>query len=72
MDNLKELISQIKLFCRFDVAVVTKLEELEKELYKSREDYKSLRTSYQSLEKRYSEMLYVLRDIQYKIKPGNE
>lgn len=71
MDTLKELISQIKLFCRFDMAVVTKLEELESELYKSREDCKSLRTAYNSLEKRYSELLYVLRDIQNQIKSGD-
>lgn len=63
MDVLKELVSQIKLFCRFDVAVVTKLEELETEVKKSREDYKSLRTSYQSLEKRYAELMYVLADL---------
>lgn len=63
MDVLKELVTQIKLFCRFDVAVVTKLEELEAEVYKSREDYKSLRQSYQSLEHRYSQLMMVLTDI---------
>ena len=63
MDVLKELVTQIKLFCRFDVAVVTKLEELEAEVYKSREDYKSLRQSYQSLEHRYAQLMMVLTDI---------
>lgn len=63
MDVLKELVSQIKLFCRFDVAVVTKLEELELEVKKSREDYKSLRTSYQSLEQRYAQLMYIVADL---------
>ena len=63
MEQIKEILSQIKLFCRFDVAVSEKLEQIETRLYALEEDNKRNTATIRSLEKRYSEMLLVLRDL---------
>lgn len=63
MDGLRELISQLKLFCRLDVAFCDKLEEHDKELYALKEDNKRLTATVRSLEKRYSELLYAMGTI---------
>lgn len=67
MDGIKELLAQIKLFARFDVAVADKLEELENRIYACEKNTERMTVACRSLEKRYSEMLMVLKDI----KPEN-
>lgn len=63
MDNLRELLSQLKLFLRFDMAVVDKLEEFEKRVYALEENRKAKDQAILSLERRYSELLLILKDL---------
>lgn len=63
MEALKELLGQIKIFARFDVAVCDKLEDLEKRIYALEENRKLKDQAILSLEKRYSEMLLIVRDL---------
>lgn len=67
MEQIKEILSHIKLFCCFDVAVTEKLEQVEARLYALEEDNKRNTATIRSLEKRYSEMLLVIRDLK---RPG--
>lgn len=63
MEALKELLGQIKIFARFDVAVCDKLEDLEKRIYALEENRKLKDQAILSLEKRYSEMLLIIKDL---------
>lgn len=63
MDNLRELLSQLKLFLRFDMAVVDKLEDFEKRVYALEENRKAKDQAILSLERRYSELLLILKDL---------
>ncbi len=63
MENIKELLAQVKLFCQLDVAFCQKIEELEQSIYKLTEDNKRYRACLDSLERRYSEILYVVKSI---------
>lgn len=67
MEALKELLGQIKIFARFDVAVCDKLEDLEKRIYALEENRKLKDQAILSLEKRYSEMLLIVKDIKRSI-----
>lgn len=67
MEALKELLGQIKIFARFDVAVCDKLEDLEKRIYALEENRKLKDQAILSLEKRYSEMLLIVKDLKRSI-----
>lgn len=67
MEALKELLGQIKIFARFDVAVCDKLEDLEKRIYALEENRKLKDQAILSLEKRYSEMMLIVKDIKRSI-----
>lgn len=58
MDALRDLVAKLKLFCNIEMAVIDKLEEMEKDLYKVKEDNKRIVAVNRSLEQRYSELLY--------------
>lgn len=58
MEGIKELIAQVKLFCRLDIAFSEMLEKHEKELYALKEDNKRMVVTVRKLEKQYSELLY--------------
>ena len=53
----RDLVQKISLFCSLESAIIDKLEELEKEQYKIREDHKRLTGVNRSLERQYSELL---------------
>lgn len=63
MDGIRELLAQLKIFARYDIAVADKLEDLEKRIYACEQDTKRIVESHRSLEKRYSELLLVFKDI---------
>lgn len=63
MDNLRELLSQLKLFLRFDMAVVDKLETHDERIYKLEENRKTKDQAILSLERRYSELLLILKEL---------
>ena len=58
MEAIRELLGQLKLFCRLDVAFCDKLEEHDKQLYALKEDNKRLTATVRSLENRCSELMY--------------
>lgn len=68
MDQLRELIGQLKLFCRLDVAFCEKIEEHDKEVYALKEDNKRLLATVRALETKYSEMLYILNSLKKDLK----
>lgn len=63
MENIRELLAQLKLYVQFDVAVCSKLEELETAVYALQEKQKLTDSAINTLRKQYSEMLYVLKSI---------
>lgn len=54
----RDLVKKISLFCSLESAIIDKLEELEKEQYKIREDNKRCVATNRNLESRYSELFY--------------
>ena len=54
----RDLVQKISLFCSLESAIIDKLEELEKEQYKIREDYKRCTATNRNLETRYTELTY--------------
>lgn len=63
MDNIRELLSQIKLFCQMDVAIADKLEEQDKEIAILRQHNERLTASCRSLEVRYSELMLIIKSL---------
>lgn len=68
--NLRELVQLLSLSIQIQTEVSEILEENEKRLYSLEEDrrrliadYRALESKTQSLEKRYSELLYKLADL---------
>lgn len=61
--RLRELVGQIIVFMQFDLAVVEVLDDHETRFYRLEEDNKLLKQSNQSLNKKYSELLYALSQI---------
>ena len=58
MDMLKDLCSKLKLFCNIEMAIVDKLEEMEKQLFAIKEENKRIVAVNRSLEQRYSELMH--------------
>lgn len=54
----RDLVQKISLFCSLESAIIDKLEDLEKEQYKIREDYKRCTAANRNLETRYTELIY--------------
>lgn len=64
MEQIREIIGDIKTRFRLDIAFCDKFEELEKRMYALEEDNKRMVATVRSLEKRYSELLYMFRSYQ--------
>lgn len=69
MDNIKELLGQIKLFCQMDVAVCEKLEQIDKCIYALQEDSKRQTATMRALEQRYSEIVLIIKSLK-RSSPG--
>lgn len=63
MDQIKQMLAQLKMYCRLEMAMVDKLEAQEQQIYNLKEDCKRYKASIASLETRYSELLYALANI---------
>lgn len=63
MKQIAELLSQIKLFCQFDVAVADKLEELEGRLYTVEERSKSNEATSKANRTQISELRYAFSSV---------
>lgn len=68
MDLIKDLCSKIKLFCNLEMAIVDKLEQMEKELYAVKEDNKRIVAVNRSLETRYSELLLAFSQLRKDVR----
>lgn len=68
MEQIREIIGDIKTRMRLDIAICDKLEELQKRLYALEENRKMKDAAIQSLERRYAELMYVLKSLQKDIK----
>lgn len=76
----RDLVTKLSLFCSLESAIIDKLEEMEKEQYKIREDHKRLTGVNRSLERQYSELLMAFgavkkdlpADFQEKLRPIQE
>lgn len=58
MDKIKEIFAKIQLFMRLDMAIVDKLEELDKRLTAQENAGKEQQIMLKSCENRYSEIQY--------------
>lgn len=67
MEQIKTMLAQLKMYCRLEMAMVDKLEELSREVYALKEDNKRLTGSLRALETRYSELLYQFNSIKKQI-----
>lgn len=64
MDKIKAILNDLGFKFKFEVAVADKLEELEQRIYALEENRKLKDQAIASLEKRYSELLYVVKSMQ--------
>lgn len=63
MDQIKQMLSQLKMYCRLEMAMVDKLEELSSRVYSLEENEKRLTATVRSLERKNSELLYSLASL---------
>lgn len=69
MKRLRELLEQLTLHFQVEIAIADVLEDYEKRIKALEDDRLKYKVKFESLEKRYSEMLMVLKDINKKIDP---
>ena len=63
MEQIRQMLAQLKMYCRLEMALVDKIGELEQQIYNLKEDNKRYKASIASLETRYSELLYALANL---------
>lgn len=63
MEQVKELISQIKLYVQLDLAFCEALEALQSRVYKIEEDNKRMLATIRSLDQRYAELMYIVKSL---------
>lgn len=63
MEQIKTMLAQLKMYCRLEMAMVDKLEELSKDNYALKEDVKRLLASQRALETRFAELNYKLASL---------
>lgn len=66
MKLLRECLGKLKLFADLELAVVDKLEDHDKRLYKLEEDYKRVRATVDSQAKTLYELQLVVADLKRK------
>ena len=62
MKKIRELVEQLGLYCKLDVALTDKLEEQETTIYGLKEKQKLMEKELESLRITYSELLLAFRD----------
>lgn len=67
MKRLRELLEQLTLHFQVEIAIADVLEENEKKIRELEDDRLKYKIKFESLEKRYSELLMVLKDINKKL-----
>lgn len=60
MKAIREMLAKVKLYAQLDIAIVDKLEEIEKRVYRLEEDMKLARGSNRSNAQRISELTLAL------------
>lgn len=63
MEALRDIVSKIKLFCGLEIAIVDKLEEYERRIYKLEEDNKRLTETVRVQQTRISELIYAFGEV---------
>lgn len=61
MENIKDLLSRLKLFCRLETAIVHELEKHESRLYALEENRKMKDASIAALQRKVSDLELVIR-----------
>lgn len=67
MKRLRELLEQLTLHFQVEIAIADVLEDNEKKIRELEDDRLKYKIKFESLEKRYSELLMVLKDINKKL-----
>lgn len=67
MDRLRELLQQLTLHFQVEIAMADVIEEQNKRIKKLEDEKLKVDTRLLSLDKRYSELLMVLKDINKKL-----
>lgn len=60
MDQIKQMLAQLKMYCRLEMAMVDKLEDLSHRVYALEENEKRLTATCRVLERKNAELLYAL------------
>lgn len=60
MDQIKQMLAQLKMYCRLEMAMVDKLEDLSQRVYSLEENEKRLTATCRVLERKNAELLYAL------------
>lgn len=68
MQRLRELLEQLTLHFQVEIAIADLIDAQEKRIKSLEDDRLKYKVKFESLEKRYSEILMVLKDINKKIK----
>lgn len=63
----RDTLAKLSLLCSLEAAIIDKMEELEKEQYKIREDYKRCTSVNRNLEARYTELVYAFNAVKNTI-----
>lgn len=67
MKRLRELLEQLTLHFQVEIAIADVLESNEKEIKKLQEENLKYKVKFDSLEKRYSDLLLVIKEINKKL-----
>ena len=67
MERIKELLEQLKLHFQVEIAFSDVLDQHEEKFKKSDNEFLKVNTRLTSLDKRYAELLMVLKDINKKL-----
>lgn len=68
MQRLRELLEQLTLHFQVEIAIADLIDAQDKRIKSLEDDKLKYKVKFESLEKRYSEILMVLKDINKKIK----
>lgn len=67
MEQIRNLLAQLKMYCRLEMAMVDKIDEQSQQIYALQEDCKRYKACIASLETRYSELLYTISSLKKQL-----